>query len=96
MILGHCRPAELAGRDGAEQGALGVEAKLAAAGTTTQPNKLDIQINVVPESESEALGLPGGNKSKYSLPKIPNIKKETEQRQIKRQQKRKQGNQSRK
>ena len=87
VILGHCRPAELAGRDGAEQGAWGVEAKLAAVGTTTWPNKLGIQINVVPESESEALGLPGGNKSKYSLPKIPNIKKETEQREIKRQQK---------
>ena len=70
MILGHCRPAELAGRDGAEQGALGVEAKLAAAGTTTQPNKLDIQINVVPESESEALGLPGGNNYQPAFHKI--------------------------
>ena len=92
-ILGHCRPAELAGRDGPEQGAWEAEAKLAAVGTTTQPDKLGIQIDTVPESGSEALGLPNISKSKYSLPKIPNIKKETEQRKIKRQQKRKQGNQ---
>lgn len=66
VILGHCWPAELAGRDGAEQGAQAscLQLQEPLRHPTRQPDLTCSQ-----RVSRKPLGPPGGSKLKYSLPK---------------------------